>query len=77
MWYVHKKVCFKAKDDSEKWLLILDSRAPKHKLVVMRLGQFVHNRSQKMNMKKIKTKIKVSKYKLIILEAKKMWFFWF
>jgi hypothetical protein len=38
--------------DSEKWLIILDSRATKHKLEVMRLGQVVHNRSQKMNMKK-------------------------
>jgi hypothetical protein len=30
--------------DSEKWLLILDSRALKHKLEVMRLGQVVQNR---------------------------------
>jgi hypothetical protein len=37
--------------DSEKWLLILDSRALKHKLEVMRLGQVVHHSSQKMNMK--------------------------
>jgi hypothetical protein len=40
--------------ESEKWLLVLDSRAPKHKLEVMRLGQAVHNRSNKMNMKKLK-----------------------
>jgi hypothetical protein len=38
--------------DSEKWLLILDSRAPKYRLEVMRLVQVVDNRSQKMNMKK-------------------------
>jgi hypothetical protein len=38
--------------DSEKWLLILDYRAPKNKREVMRLGQVVHNRSQKVNMKK-------------------------
>jgi hypothetical protein len=38
--------------DSENWLLILDSRAPKHKIEVMILSQVVHNRPQKMNMKK-------------------------
>jgi uncharacterized protein (UPF0332 family) len=45
--------------DSEKWLLILDSRALKHKHEVMRLGQVVHHSSQKMNMKIIKAKNKV------------------
>jgi hypothetical protein len=30
--------------DSEKWLLILDSRALKQKFEVMRLGQVVQNR---------------------------------
>jgi hypothetical protein len=30
--------------DSEKWVIILDSRALKHKLEVMRLGQVVQNR---------------------------------
>jgi hypothetical protein len=29
----------------------LDSRAPKHKFEIMRLGQVVHNRSQKMNIR--------------------------
>jgi hypothetical protein len=48
--------------DSENWLLILDSGALKHRLEVMRLGQVVHKRSQKINMKKIKTKNQVSKY---------------
>jgi hypothetical protein len=38
--------------DSEKWLLILDSRALKHKHEVMRLSQVVQNRFQEMNMKK-------------------------
>jgi hypothetical protein len=48
--------------DSEKWLLILNSRALKNKLEVMRLVQVVQNRFQKMNMKKIKTKNGVPKY---------------
>jgi hypothetical protein len=40
----------------------LDSTDSKHKLEVTRLGQVVQNRFQKMNMKKIKTKNKVSKF---------------
>jgi hypothetical protein len=40
------------------WLLVLDSRDPKHKLEVTRLGQVVQNRFQKMNMKKEKQKAK-------------------
>ncbi|KAA1076463.1 hypothetical protein PGT21_007905 [Puccinia graminis f. sp. tritici] len=34
------------------WLLVLDSRASKHKLEVTRIGEVVQNRSQRMNMKK-------------------------
>jgi hypothetical protein len=37
--------------DSEKWLLILDSRAPNYRFEIMRLGQVMHNRCQKMNLK--------------------------
>jgi hypothetical protein len=59
------------KQDLVQWGLILDSRAPKNKLeVCMRLVQVVHNRSQKMNMKKIETKNKnfkiCEKYYLVL-----------
>jgi hypothetical protein len=40
----------------------LDSRAPKHKLEVVRLGQVVHNRYQKNEYEKIKTKNNVLKF---------------
>jgi hypothetical protein len=40
--------------DSEKWQFT----DPRHKFEVMRLGQVVNNRSQKMNMKKLKQKMK-------------------
>jgi hypothetical protein len=42
--------------------LFLDSRDSKNKLEVTRIGQVVQNRFQKMKMKKIKTKNKVSKF---------------
>jgi hypothetical protein len=40
----------------------MDSRASKHKLEVTRVVEVVQNSSQRMNMKKIKTKNKVSKF---------------
>jgi hypothetical protein len=48
--------------DSDKWLLILDSRAPKNKLEVTRLVSVVQNMYKKINMRKIKTKNKVPKF---------------